>query len=436
MLGLRSREINLVYRASSASNDRNIEGNSRLRQSSPSQFHDLAADSIPAEFGGPKNLREAPPLTAAIDDPQKQRWASLDQFRGYTVLGMFLVNFVGGYAAVRAHLPLLSHHNTYCSYADTIMPQFFFAVGFSFRLTYLRRRERDGAGGALWHAVTRNLALLVVAFFVHQLDGNYDSWESLRDAGAAQVLAGAFRKSFFQTLTHIALASLWILPVVGRGFAARAAYALFSAALFQGISHWGYYDWVTGSPGGIDGGVLGFMSWSIPVLMGTFAYDWAESDRAASIRKLLLCGGGAMLLGYALSCLSRVTPPNAPGGGLLDYLVEPPFVPPSRPVNLWTMSQKAGSVSYMLFGGGFSMALFSLFVAACDLGTRRLGLFRTLGVNALAGYILHDLVNATIKPFVPKDSPLWWVSAGLGLSLLICYACLRHMEKRRVFLQL
>ncbi|MBY0374472.1 MAG: hypothetical protein K2Q23_10790, partial [Bryobacteraceae bacterium] len=63
------------------------------------------------------------------------RILSMDQFRGYTVAGMFLVNFLGGFAAVH---PVLKHHNTYCSYADTIMPQFFFAVGFALRLVLLR----------------------------------------------------------------------------------------------------------------------------------------------------------------------------------------------------------------------------------------------------------------------------------------------------------
>jgi predicted acyltransferase len=40
-------------------------------------------------------------------NPSPPRLASLDQFRGYTVLGMFLVNFVGGLAAVPA---ILKHH--------------------------------------------------------------------------------------------------------------------------------------------------------------------------------------------------------------------------------------------------------------------------------------------------------------------------------------
>ena len=77
--------------------------------------------------------------------PTVKRVVSLDQFRGYTVAGMFLVNFLGGYASVPAWL---KHHNTYNSYPDTIMPQFFFAVGFAYRLTFLKRRERDGAAAA------------------------------------------------------------------------------------------------------------------------------------------------------------------------------------------------------------------------------------------------------------------------------------------------
>ncbi len=62
----------------------------------------------------------------------------MDQFRGYTVAGMFLVNFVGGLIAFPE---VLKHHNDqpYFSYADTIMPSFMFAAGFSFRLTALRR---------------------------------------------------------------------------------------------------------------------------------------------------------------------------------------------------------------------------------------------------------------------------------------------------------
>ena len=78
------------------------------------------------------------------------RIVSMDQFRGYTVAGMFLVNFVGGLAAFPE---VLKHHNhhPYFSYADSIMPSFMFAVGFSYRLTTLRRLAQAGAVRAYGH---------------------------------------------------------------------------------------------------------------------------------------------------------------------------------------------------------------------------------------------------------------------------------------------
>ena len=54
--------------------------------------------------------------------PLQNRIESLDQFRGYTVAGMFLVNYLSGFWAAPF---VCHHHNTYCSYADTIMPAFF-----------------------------------------------------------------------------------------------------------------------------------------------------------------------------------------------------------------------------------------------------------------------------------------------------------------------
>src|SRR5262249_22987681 len=58
----------------------------------------------------------------SVASPESGRIASLDQFRGYTVLGMFFVNFIGHFAVIAALAPVVKHHNTYCSYADTIMP--------------------------------------------------------------------------------------------------------------------------------------------------------------------------------------------------------------------------------------------------------------------------------------------------------------------------
>ena len=379
------------------------------------------------------------------------RLASLDQYRGYTVLGMFLVNFVGSFAAVKQLAPLLCHHHTYLSYADTIMPQFFLAVGFAYRMTYLRRYERGGARAAYGHALKRIAGLLLVAFLVHRLDGRYESWAALTEQGPLAMMTSAFQRNFFQTLTHIALTSLWVLPVIGGGAIRRILFAVGSAGLFHAVSHYGYYDWVLALPG-IDGGPLGFLTWTIPLLVGSLAYDamvhhadplTAREDGTPpnlldAASKMIFWAVFLMLLGYGLSCLNRATPPNAfsAAEGWKALLVEPPFVPPSEPVNIWTMSQRAGSVSYLTFAAGLALGLYGLFVVACDVWPLSVGLFRTLGTNALAGYILHILVAQAMKPFVPGDSPLWYVAAALAVFLTICYTLVRYLEKHRLFLKL
>jgi predicted acyltransferase len=386
----------------------------------------------------------------SISPVPSARLASLDQFRGYTVLGMFVVNFVGSFAVVEQWLPLLKHHHTYVSYADTIMPQFFFAVGFAYRMTFLRRVQTDGPAAAYGHAIRRIMALLVVALIVHGLGSVPAAWSQFEEIGFWRAIAPGLKRNFFQTLTHIAVTSLWIMPVIAARPTTRVLFAVASAAAFHGMSESWYYEWVNASPKGIDGGPLGFLTWTIPMIVGTLAYD-SMAHRAtqspstnslrsdlATVSKLLGWGAAIMLVSYAISCANRFTPPNhiSPEAGWQTALIEPPFVPPSRPVNVWTMSQRSGSVSYLTFGAGFSLAVYAFFVWACDIGPLSLGVFRTLGTNALAAYILHDLVAAAIHPLVPHDSPLWVVALALALFLGICYAMLRYMERHRLFLKL
>src|SRR5262249_35077919 len=160
---------------------------------------------------------------------------------------------------------------------------------------------------------------------------------------------------------------------------------------------------------GIDGGYLGFMTWTVPTLAGAFAYDLvARYSTSGAAFRIFAWGIVLMAVGYALACVNLVWPPNSvSGGSFTSYLVEPPLVAPARPVNMWTMSQRAGSASFLTFGAGLSLSLYALFILACDVGSLRLGIFRTLGSNALAGYIIHSLVADAVKPFAPKDSPLW-----------------------------
>ena len=350
------------------------------------------------------------------------RIEALDQFRGFTVLAMIIVNGFGGFAAFPA---ILKHHRTYCSAADLIMPMFFLAVGFAYRLTMTRRIAREGARAAFGHALGRAASLLVLGLLVHGLDGGAKTWSELVAIGPEGVVRGAFLRKYFQTLVHIAVTSIWVLPVIARGPGARVAWMVGSAALHVVLSHRGYYDWVyrTG-PGGIDGGPLGFLTWTIPLLVGSLGVDIlrAAGPRRGAAR-LAALSAALMALGYGLTAAD----------GRLD---PPPFWPPTGPLDLWTMSQRAGSVTYLTFAAGFALATLAAFVVACDLGGRKVGIFRTFGLNALAIYVLSPLPEELLGPFLPRDAPGWYVAAGVAALVGLTYLVAAHLERHEIFLKL
>ncbi len=368
-----------------------------------------------------------------MSDPDlrpKPRIASLDQFRGYTVAGMLLVNFFSGYACIP---DVFKHHHTYCSYADTIMPQFFFAVGYAYRLTLLKRIAREGSWKAFRHVISRAFGLMLLGFIVYHLDGGVESWDELSEEGIVGFFQDAFQRSWFQTLVHIAITSLWILPVISRSVALRVAFMVASAILHLALSNAFFFDWAMGRPV-IDGGQLGFLSWTTPMLIGSIAFDLMTA-RGPRQALLPLTGMAAitMAIGYGLSCLGGTeTSSGTPALGWAAY----PFWPPEIETNLWTMSQRAGSVTYLTFSAGFSTAVFVLFVLLSDLGPLQIGVFRTFGRNALAVYVLHTIVFGAVKPYVPKDSPAWYGFLGFAVAFGITYLLIRHLERQEIYLKL
>ena len=72
---------------------------------------------------------------------------------------------------------------------------------------------------------------------------------------------------------HIAVTSLWILPVIRAGIGIRVLWMIGSAAAHVALSYWFNFEWVNSSPNGIDGGPLGFLTWTIPAIVGTLACD-------------------------------------------------------------------------------------------------------------------------------------------------------------------
>lgn len=432
-------------------------------------------------------------------EPAKtSRIVSLDQYRGYTVAGMMLVNYLGGFAVIH---PILKHHNTYFSYADTIMPGFHFAVGFSLRLVLLKRIATHGRRNAFLSIVRRGLGLILLSTVLEfaTSQGRFKDWADLVHTGVWGALAGPLKCEFWETLAIIGVTSIWVLPVIAGSARLRVAFLIACTGLHVLACYLFYFDFMYAKPNwldsiwgaekvkGLDGGPLGFLAWTMPQLVGSFAYDCMvmgrrkipkqglteETEPISSVPSVASCSFFSffqllmwslvlMLAGYGLSCLSmtypRTEPPSTEENNIVVAespvlpparteagfrglaLAEPPFVQPpaseQRQLNYWLMDKRIVTLPFNVFSSGFALAAYAFFVLLSDLGRVQIGLFRTLGQNALAAYVLHEIVNGALHAFAPKDSPLWWVAGTFAVFVGITYIFVRHLEKQGIYIRM
>lgn len=394
--------------------------------------------------GGPVNMSDT-------SGNPKSRLVALDQFRGYTMFGMLLVNFLGSYEVCPR---ILKHTHDYCSYADTIMPQFLFAAGFAMQLS-LGKRLQQGGQMPWARALRRILSLAAIAIIWYSFCDFSTIVERFRTEETAVVLGTLFKRSLFQTLLHIAVTSLWILPLIGASSRVRMGYAVFSGLLHVVLSGWFNFQWVNSNPMGIDGGPLGYLTWSIPAICGTLACDQVRSKGANAARSLIGPGVGLMFAAWCWSCGSTlynvpdefvneqkavklaedpVLPSPERFQGWSSSIMEPPFVPPPtsayRKWNYWMMSQRGGTISYTTFAAGFSLVLFAFFLWACDSRQWQSGVFRTLGTNSLAAYLLHDVASWWISPWFPESSGPIMVAFGFLCFSGFVYGVCWMMERQ------
>ncbi len=394
-----------------------------------------------------------------------ERITSLDQFRGYSVAAMFIVNFV-------QHLDVahqtLRHNNTHFSYADSIMPSFIFACGFAYRMSFakLEAKASDSAARSRLHKriLIRSLGLILMCVMFFGLGGSFLKWNEMSARNVFRFIAELLKANMWEVLAIIGACQIFILPVIAARTKVRAATILLLTLVHVAIS-WSFnYDFVYGKPNWMDmyfggsgkrawdGGFFGIIAWSQIMLVGTIAHDLlqrrpvsvsnlAESSSLRLFRLPIaqLVGVGVLMMafGYSQSCLTRLydvagctdeqvqnlkRSPVLPKLGLLaerplaGLLAEPPFVVPPPPQeripNYWQMDKRVVTSSFVYFSSGLAMALYGVFVLGCDVGKLSVGLFRTFGQNPLAAYLIHHLVTHTVLAVVPKTHRFRGFSSG------------------------
>ncbi|MCA9010270.1 MAG: hypothetical protein KDB01_11015 [Planctomycetaceae bacterium] len=469
------------------------------------------------------------------------RIVSMDQFRGYTVAGMFLVNFVGSFSLFHY---FFKHNSGFFSYADSIMPSFIFCAGFSYRLTAIRRFAELGATKACWSYISRSLALVLVSVSIFTFNADIgDSWSKIEQGTGLSAALSEFvfeflKSGMWEVLSIIGMTQILLLPVINRSVMSRVV-AIILLPLLHLLLSWSFnYDFANGFPNWFnaffgahtntvwDGGFFGPLAWSLPMLAGTLTYDLIASRTAPKAwSALLIVSLGLMAGGYLTNCLSRLyddnpalqslvddtrtslvasktaaedelesvkseiqkltetqTAETAPSPELkalkrreqageakvktyarkIDSLgkiavdpvvpslerlrnatwgwADPPFVKPDREnqlVSYWLMDKKRMvSIPFTLFATGFGMFLYAIFIVVVDIGGLQLGVFRTLGQNPLAAYIIHEMLMRGFHGLTPDDSPIWWGLLVFAMFFVTTLLMVRYLEKNKLFLRL
>lgn len=403
---------------------------------------------------------------------------------------MFVVNFIGG-LAVTHHV--LKHNNTHFSFADSIMPSFLFACGYSYRMSYMKRATQVGTSIANRSILRRSLGLIWLSAMLTAFNSGFPTWNAMTGANVLKFVAELIKANLWEVLAIIGAVQIGLLPIIGRPARVRIL-ALLVLAVLHTLFSWSFNEafvygkpnWMDGYFGAAgkrawDGGCFGLMSWAEIMLAGTFAFDiMDQSTVTRASRILLILGIWFMVVGYGMSCLTRLydRPVVSSADGqtttgaaaaedaedavasadgmakspvLPDFsqvgsrpwaslLAEPPMVPPpgvqQRAVNYWMMDKRMVTQSFAFFSIGFAMTLYGLFVVVCDIGQTRWSLFNTFGQNPLAAYIIHHIVAVAFWAVVPKDSPLALVLVGLVLYFMTTYLFVRFLEQRQLFLRL
>ena len=323
-----------------------------------------------------------------ITDPTNggARKLSIDQFRGFAIFGMIMVNYLNHFEAI----PETFKHPHYgMTFANAIAPFFLIAVGMGFRISFVNMVSRNGLRSAVVHAVKRYLILIFIGFVLYGPDIRVDIWDALVDIGFAGLLAMPF---ILQSKTVRAVAAFSFLIIYQ---------LLFVCA--------GYGEWTMARS--IDGGPLGPLSWVSILLFGTILYDLLKENSSRDFsRKVVIWGIVLTVLGYLLSLL--------------------------QPQEVWQFSQRSMSMAYPILASGIGFLTFLLFYLLNDVSKIELPHLTILGVNPLLIYIVQEVLIEMHGKLLDSKAPVWQALCGFAIIYTLCYLVARYLWRNKIVVKI
>ena len=416
----------------------------------------------------PISALDTPPDKAAAAPRLNSRIASLDVFRGLTIIGMLIVNNPGDATTAYTELRHTPWHGW--TIADLIFPFFLFVVGITTHLSLATRRRRGDDDAAIRRQIVRRgllifvIGLLLNWFPFYQygalpghpqpsfLDHVVGRLLELRVLGVLQRIGIAYIAAAFLSwhasnrrivwTTVLLLIGYWLilslLPVPGEGGAigqqliddpARTLSAWVDRTTLD-WSRWGMGNHLWEESRVFDPeGLLSTLPAIATALIGVLAGRWLGALKSLGDRLNGLFAAGTLLTiaGLAWGALFPINK------------------------NLWTSS-------YVLFTSGVACTALATIAWVVDVRQRSAwtGPFAAFGLNPITAYVGAELtavlLDSTIKfrvggrlqsvHVLTYDALSAWLppaAASLGYSLLFVFAwylVLNVMQRRQIVLKI
>lgn len=318
------------------------------------------------------------------DSTTKDRWAALDELRGFAVL--LLIIFNGFYLFSSApewlrHAPIGKYH-----IADMVAPLFLFAVGLAYPLSFKKRAGRDGKFSAILHVFKRGLILI--------LFGSVGDWLINRNF------------SFhWGTLEMIGLCGILALPSLLLKPLERIGLAICSVIIWQVLLGW------PGIPELVNihnsmGGPVATISWVSAVMIASAFSEWKKEFSKSEYLS------GIITLGIILHLLA------------------------AGAKNLFVTDKLIVNAPYMLFSLELAVATFVFFYLKELCGFKPLPLLNSLGKNALALYMLSGVINQLCLSAFGADMSFPQLIVVAILQILLNIGIGLQLARRKIYFAL